>query len=236
MGAQAARVTTAVLIPVRPGDDNPELRFSLRSIEANLPHTEVWIVGYQPTWLTGVNFIPGNTQPHPKANIYYNLLAACEHPDTPDDMIVTNDDFFVTEPVETPAVHYRSTLQEHIDSPRLQRTKGWWWRSLTTTQVCLQALGHSDPLSYELHIPLPIRKQQMADTLRRFEKVQSHNPPQWRTLYGCMNDIGGTPAVDPKAYRAGAIGTPYHSTTDTSFRHFAAHFKAQFPKPSRYER
>ena len=229
------RTDAAVLIPVRPGDDNDELRFSLRSIEANLPHTAVWVVGYQPKWLTNVGFIPGNTQSHPRANIYRNLLTACEHPDVPDDLIVFNDDFYVTEPV-TPAVHYRCTLQAHIDSPRLQRSKGWWWRSLTTTQECLQALGHSDPLSYELHVPLPIDKQAMAETLRRFEDIQPHNPPQWRTLYGVTNNIGGTQLQDPKAYRAGPVGVPYHSTTDSSFRHFADNFAKRFPEPSRYER
>lgn len=231
-----ARTPAAILIPVRPGNRNEELRFSLRSIQANLPHTAVWIVGHQPNWLTNVGFIPGNTHPHARANVYRNLLTACEHPDTPDDMIVTNDDFFITEPVETPAIHYRSTLQAHIDRPRLQRTKGRWWQSLTTTQACLQALGHTDPLSYELHIPLPIHKQQMAETLHRFKNEQPANPPQWRTLYGVINDIGGTPATDPKAYRDGPIETPYHSTTDASFRYFAQRFKAQFPEPSRYEK
>lgn len=227
---------TAILIPVRPGDDNPELKYALRSIAANLPHDTVWIVGYQPNWLTNVEFIPGNTRPHPKANIYYNLLAACEHPDVPDDMIVFNDDFFVTEPIETVAVHYRCTLQEHIDLPRLQRSRGWWWRSLTTTLECLQALGFADPLSYELHVPLLIRKREMADTLRRFEDVQPHNPPQWRTLYATLHQIGGTQLQDPKAYRAGPVHTPYHSTTDGSFPHFAQHFAQQFPTPSRYEK
>lgn len=227
---------TAVLIPVRPGDRNEELRFALRSIAANLPHDEVWIVGHKPNWLTNVEFIAGNTQPHPKANIYHNLLAACEHPDVPDDLTIFNDDFYVTEPVEAVAVHYRSTLQEHIDLPRLQQTKGWWWQSLTTTQICLQALGHIDPLSYELHIPLPARKQLMAETLRRFEHIRPSNPPQWRTLYGVVNDIGGTVAPDPKSYKSGPVRTPYHSTTDTSFKHFAQHFQTQFPAPSKYEK
>lgn len=225
----------AVLIPVRPGDDNEELRFSLRSIEANLPHDRVWIVGYQPNWVTNVEYIPGNTQPHTKANIYHNLLAACEHPDVPDDLVVFNDDFMVTEPV-TPVIHYRSSLQEHIDLPKVQRAKGWWWQSLTTTQTCLQALGFTDPLSYELHIPLLINKQAMADTLRRFQHVQPQNPPQWRTIYGVVNGIGGTPHPDPKAYRAGPVHTPYHSTTDRSFQHFAQHFEQLFPTPSRYEK
>lgn len=226
---------SAVLIPVRPGDDNNELRFSLRSIEANLEHTEVWVVGYQPNWLTNVEYIPGNNRQAKVANIYHNLLTACQHPDVPDDLIVTNDDFYITKPV-TPAIHYRSTLQEHIDLPKVQRTRGWWWQSLTTTQVCLQALGYTDPLSYELHIPLPIHKQAMAETLDRFKMIQPANPPQWRTIYGVVNDIGGTPAPDPKAYRAGPVQTPYHSTTDTSFRHFYQHFKTQFPEPSAYEK
>lgn len=224
-----------VVIPVRPGDSNDELRFTLRSLDAYCSHDRVVIVGYQPNWLTNVEFIPGNSAGPPRANVYHNVLAACEHPDVSEECIITNDDIIITEPV-TPDVHYRSTLQAHIDLPKVQRAKGWWWQSLTTTQICLQALGHSDPLSYELHVPLPIDKQAMAETLDRFKDVQPQNPPQWRTIYGVLNNIGGTQAPDPKAYRAGPVQKPYHSTTDSSFHHFHQHFQAQFPEPSRYEK
>jgi hypothetical protein len=224
-----------ILYPVRPGDTNEELRFSLRTIEVNYPHDTVWVVGYQPNWVTGVQFIPGNIQPHTRANLYWNLIAACEHPDTPDDFIVFNDDFFVTKPVTTNPILYRGPLKDHIRILRNPQTN-WWPRSLTTTLICLQALGYRNPISYELHTPFRVNKQAMCETLRRFTEITPDNPPQWRTLYGNLQRIGGSPYRDGKAYRAGQVNTPYHSTSDTTWKHFHKHFAETFPTPSRYEK
>lgn len=237
--ATAGSTVPDIVYPVRPGDLNEELRFSLRSLEAHFPeHGTVWIVGYKPAWLTGVEYIPGNRSPSPRANVYQNVLAAVRHPDVAEDVVVFNDDFFVTSPVAEVPLAYRSTLAEHLNLPRLRATAGksWWRESLLTTQVCLQALGYAEPLSYELHVPFPISKSQMRYTLERFEAVTPTNPPQWRTLYG---NLHGSPEdvqlPDGKAFRPGQIRKPYLSTTDLSWRHFRAGMVALFPEPSRYE-
>lgn len=227
---------TDIVIPVRPGDNNEELRFALRSWEQNYPHNSVWIVGHKPNWVTNVHHIPGNSAPHSRANLWWNLLAYCQHPDTPDDFVAMNDDFFVTEPITRPEVFYRGTLKDHIALKRVQRGASWWRDSLNTTLICLQALGHKDPLSYELHVPFPANKQLMCETLQRFSDITPHNPIQWRTTYGVLNNIGGTQTTDSKAYGPGEIRTPYHSTDDVHFRYYARQLKQLFPTASRYEK
>ena len=229
-----------IVYPVRPGDVNEELRYSLRSLDVNYPnHGTVWIVGFQPSWLTNVKFIEGNASSNGHANVYQNVLAACRHSGVSENAIIFNDDFFVTEPVTDIPLAYRGTLAEHLNLPRLKATnaKSWWKDSLLTTQVCLQALGFEDPLSYELHIPMPVNTRLMRETLERFNDVTPHNPPQWRTLYGNLH-VDPNAAVrmgDGKAFRPGQIRRPYLSTTDLSWRHFRPGLSTMFPTPSRYE-
>lgn len=222
-----------VIYPVKPGDDNEPLRYSLRSL-TNLPHDRVWIVGHKPTWVHGVEFIPGNHSGY-HANVYNNIRLACEHPDVADEIIVMNDDFVVTEPVERVQVFYRGTLDDHLNIPRVKRG-GWWKDSLTTTLICLQAHGIENPISYELHVPLPVDKAAMAQTLQQFQHVTPDNPPQWRTLVGNMHDLGGKQRQDVKAYHGGELHRPFHSTEPRSFPAFRDKLATMFPEPSRYER
>lgn len=225
-----------IVYPVRPGETNNELRYSLRSLEANYPdHGTVWVVGFKPSWLTGVGFIKGNPTGNPQTNVYANVLAAMRHPDVADDVVVFNDDFFVTAPIDSVTTLYRGTLDEHLALPRLRTSTSWWKESLTVTKVCLQSVGVANPLSYELHVPMPCKKQLMRETLEWFAGVTPANPPQWRSLYGNLHVETPTRMKDCKAFSNGRVHEPFHSTTDTSWRHFKAALSARFPDPSRYE-
>lgn len=225
-----------VVIPVRPGDTNPELQFTLRALERNFPHRNVWIVGYKPEWVTGVQYLPGNDAQHKRGNLWHNLLSACKHPDISDECVLFNDDMVATAPVAHMPILYRGSLADHIAMRRVQRGEPWWRESLKTTQIILQALGHPDPISYELHVPFRVNKHAMAKILERFKRITPENPPQWRTLYGVLNNIGGRRSEDCKSYRPGELKTPWHSTDDRSFRHFRTQLEQMFPDPSRYER
>lgn len=222
-----------IVCPVRPGDQNESLRLAIRSWQANLTFDRIWIVGYKPNWLTGVEHIPGNPTNNGHHNVYANMLIASQHEDVSSTYLAVNDDFFVTAPT-VPEVFHRCTLDEHLNIPRVKRG-GWWKDSLETTRVCLQAHGIAEPLSYELHVPLPVDKAAMAQTLEQFQHVTPDNPPQWRTLYGAMNHIGGKQRTDVKAYHGGTIGQPYHSTTPRSFPTYADALQGMFPEPSRHE-
>jgi len=227
-----------VVYPVRPGDVNEELRYSLRSLR-NVPGVrQVWIVGHLPRWLRDVDHIPGNTGPNGHANVYRNILAAMRHRGVGDDVVVFNDDFFVTEPVTEIRTLYRSTLAEHLALPRLRSGGNTWWReSLTTTSVCLQAVGVTDPLSYELHVPLPCKKGLMAETLERFAAVTPTNPPQWRSLYGNLHAAASAErSADSKVFRPTALPKPFLSTSDAVWRQFSRQVGALFPDPSPWEK
>jgi hypothetical protein len=93
-----------------------------------------------------------------------------------------------------------------------------------------------DPISYELHQPMLVNRQAMADTLDRFTHITKDAPPQWRSLYGNINDIGGELRGDVKVYGAGQIRKPFHSTDDNSWRHYRNTFATMFPEPSNYEK
>lgn len=239
-----------IVYPVRPGDSNPELRYSLRCLEANYPHNQVWIVGHQPNWLININYIPGGNSHNPlpggtnPANVYHNILTACEHADTPDEFIVFNDDFFVTEPIIEIPIYYRGTLDDHIHMDSVRKTpNSWWAKSLQLTRTCLQTWAavtdYPDPiLSYELHLPIRVNKNRMADTLRRFAKhAPTNNPPQWRSLYGNLHQIGGTQRSDVKMMRGGEILKPFHSTNDSSLRrYYSDYFRSTYPELGKYEK
>ena len=226
-----------VIIPVRAGEANEELRFALRSLDANLPHGRVWVVGFKPSWVTGVEFIPGNDAPHARANLWRNLWRACSHPDMPDDVIIMNDDFYILGALERVPVLYRGPLSEQVSLVvRNAGRSGWWQDSLRATHAALVEAGYPDPVSYELHTPFPCSAVGMRETLERFAQVTPHNPAQWRTLYGVTHAIGGSQARDCKATRPGPIRRPFHSTNDLSWRHFRNAFARLFPEPSRYER
>lgn len=227
-----------VVYPVRPGDSNPELLYSLRSLHQHVPGIrQVWIVGYQPKWVRNVEFIPGNDGPNGHANVYRNVLAAMQHRDVDDDVVVFNDDFFVTEPIAAVAALYRSTLIEHIELPRLRSAGNTWWKqSLSTTLVCLQACGIDNPLSYDLHVPFPCKKGLMAETLERFAAVTPTNPPQWRSLYGNLHAPGAQRSADAKVFRPTSLPKPYLSTSDAVWRQFSRPVAALFPDPSPWEK
>ncbi len=229
-----------LICPCREGDQNPELRYASRTWVKNLTFDRLVIVGYCPSWLEPDLFIPGNDGPTPQSNVYGNVLKACETPGISEVAIVVNDDFFVLDQVGTPEIWYRSTLQEHLSTPRLQRsmrTASWWAMSLHSTLVALQTVGVENPLSYELHVPLVVDTARMAEILHYFENVTPHNPIQWRSAYGNVCGIGGEKHADGKRYGAGPLGEDlYVSTEDRSFKYFRRKIAEMFPAPTRFEK
>ena len=96
---------------VRKGDQNEELRYSLRSL-VNLPHRKVWIVGHTPAWVTGVESIPGNVFREKWWNVVDNLRLAALHVKA-EQFVVMNDDIFLMRPPSL-APCYRGPLVEQI--------------------------------------------------------------------------------------------------------------------------
>ncbi|WP_225846894.1 hypothetical protein [Streptomyces sp. HPF1205] len=224
-----------IVYPVRPGDDNHELRYSLRSL-ANLPHGRVWIAGHMPPWVRGVGHIPVPPQPTKYLSSTANLRAAVEHPDIAEEFLYFNDDFFVMQPVEAMPVLHRGPL-EQVERRCAHRATGSYAQGLRETRALLADLGHKRPLSYELHVPMPMSKTRARETLEAGQRLQLLHK---RTLYGNLHQVGGRQIFDPKVLTRSPRfphNAPFLSTAPDTFAagSVGQFIRRQFAAPGPYE-
>ncbi|MFF4179723.1 hypothetical protein [Streptomyces sp. NPDC001750] len=227
-----------LVVPVREGAANRQLRYALRSWAANLPHRRVWLVGYRPPWVSGVGHIPTRQTGTKYANTTVAVRAAIEHPGVTERFILCNDDFFVMEPqpAELP-VYHRGPVRD-VEAYYATRGNGAYLRGLRETRDLLVGLGYEDPLSYELHVPLPVEKAGMRhalDTGRHLDVLHK------RTAYGVLAGIGGERMADVKVMdrRSARFGTNtrFLSTMPDSFTNglVGQHIRRTFLQPCEYE-
>lgn len=223
-----------LLYLVRHGDENEELRWSLRSVAVNLPHRQVWLAGYCPTWVDPavVRHVPVGWHRDPHRSSTDNLLAAVRHPDIGEHVVLMNDDFFVLRPVSGVPMLHRGPVVDRGDG-------GTYARGMRQTVQLLARLGHPDPVSYELHIPMVVH----TPTMRRL--LEAHGDGRIpvlhkRTLYGNVAHCGGVRAEDVKVRAAGDRWDPdgpFLSTNDGVFKRarVGVWLRERFPHPCRYE-
>lgn len=232
-----------LICPVRPGDTNEELRFSLRSWEENLhlgTPLQLMTVGYQPSWLNPDIHIEGNRYKSMPLAVFDNILLGSETAALrTNEAIYMNDDFFCLDPTGAILpVRRNCTLAEHI--AKFPANAGLWWpRSLALTASWLAEQGFPTPDSYEVHRPLPASPRAMFEALSRWDGGMTDTVPQWRTVYGTINKVDAHPVRDVKIETVrggGHIASPWLSTSDQSWRRYAPAMRKRFQKPSRWER
>lgn len=227
---------THIVYVVGPGNDNEELRYSLRSLAANLPHERVWIAGHRPDWVSDtVGHIPASQMRSRFQNSTGNMRAACEHEEVADEFVYFNDDFFVMEPVETIPVMHRGTVDEVTAVTR----SSLYRRGGQATALLMKRLGLADDgplLSYEVHAPMTIGKARMLEVL---DKGAGLPVLHKRSLYGNYWRLGGERITDVKVHtRDGQVPDgPFVSTSDDAFAHGLVGdlIRETLPDPCRYE-
>lgn len=226
-----------IVVPVREGAVNEQLRYALRSWAAHLPHRQVWIVGYRPAWADGVGHIPTRQTGTKYQNTTLAVRAACEHREVSETFLLANDDMFVMQPLTEMPVLHRGPVRT-VEGYYAARAQGKYLRGMQETRDLLVGMGHTDPLSYELHVPMPVRKTAMLTALelgRHLDVVHK------RTLYGNYANLGGTEIQDVKilhrAPRGYGPNSRFLSTMPDSFAagHVGQFIRRAFPEPSRYE-
>jgi hypothetical protein len=228
-----------LVVPVREGASNEQLRYALRSWAANLPHRRVWLIGGRPAWARDVEHIPTHQAGRTKfANTTVAMWAACAHPEISDTFLWANDDFFVMRPVEgRMPVYHRGPVRD-AEAYYATRGNGSYLRGLRETRDLLVSLGHADPVSYELHVPLPVTKRGMLAAL----EVGRHlDVLHKRTAYGVLAGIGGERMRDVKILHrrpefdreAGFLSTMPDSFTNG---HVGRFIRDRFRAPGPYER
>ena len=238
-----------VVYVVRPGDRNDELRYSLRSL-ANLPHDRVWIVGYRPSWVTNVTHIVTSQGPDRHENTWRAWQAIAQHDGIADELVLFNDDMYVMHPLDQVPLLHREPLGEWVETCRAAGAQ-WYVRAITTVQMLERAgVDVSAGYSWELHVPMPVRRSALAEAVREAYRCgpwHSRSVIAKRTWYANVSGLVGERAEDCKIrtdHRWRKVGGeqeisnwPFLSTEDVSFgRDEVGRFiRSRFPKPSPYE-
>ena len=215
-----------------------ELRYSLRSIERNLPHGDVWFVGGQP-----VGLFPDKTITHQQKGILKwnrarsSLLKACSNGGVSEKFWLFNDDFFVLKPMESEEPFFGGLLHDHIlrVEHRYKDKRTGYSKALRYCEDLLKGADLST-FDYALHIPLLVDKKKMLEALETFPDC-----PMFRSLYGNYAEIGGIQHNDVKIVEINKgipEGADFVSTSDTSFNcgNVGTQIVKMFPEPCKYER
>lgn len=212
--------------------DNEELRYSLRSLR-NVAHDAVWVFGGAPAWFKG-RHVPVSQEGDKQSNAGRAVRAACLHPEVSDPFILMNDDFFAIEPVEVSLLD-RGNLADVLAEVAARHPSSPWVGRMRRTKAHLASLGYEDPRSFELHVPIPVRKEAM---LRAIEMAEAcRGGLQWRSVYGALCGDPSTTIADVKVLRRGhkPDAGPWLSTNDITFADVEAKLARMFPEPSDYE-
>ena len=227
-------MTTTAVYLCRSGD-NPELRYSLRSLD-NLPHSDVLLVGSAPAWYTGPLLRTDQTG-HKSRVTTRSMRIVTESRRTTDPFTYLNDDFYVLTPGPLPPNYHRGPIDAVLDAYAgigLTPDRSRWLDGMARTRDLLRARGIREPLCYELHIPLVVDKQTMTAALN----LGGYK----RTVYGNLTGGGEylpddvklhhDPAYDPAALPD--LGR-WLSTADDSLHRAQSLLDRLFPTPSVYE-
>lgn len=223
--------TMDVLYRVRPTRTNEPLRYSLRSL-SNVDHGQVFVVGGVPKWVTNVDVIEGHRYPTKWRALVGELHRACVAlPGRT--LLLIDDDMIVRQRFKRWPVLHGGLLTDHAAQAR-----GAYQRSMFSTAVYLQRLGVEAPLSYELHTPMVIDADTMAETLEAV--VAWREPLQPRSVWANLQHVGGKAAEDVKVREpikdTDPMPTwPMLSASPRAWASLAPRLREEFPTPSEYE-
>jgi glycosyltransferase involved in cell wall biosynthesis len=180
---------------VKDEPENEELRYSLRSVEKNMPHRNVWFYGGKPDGIEPDNYAKVmQTEPSKFENVRSMLIKACQNDEITEDFWLFNDDFFIMQPFdENSEPTYNRELREYIailEAKYGQITE--WTKLLRHLADTLEAAG-KDTLNYAVHKPILINRKKALEVLQKFP-----DEPMFRALYGNYWNIGGINEHDRK--------------------------------------
>jgi hypothetical protein len=135
-----------IVIPlIESKNDNVELRYTLRSLEAYYGQFELMLIGYCPKWLAGatvVNFLHVFGASRKEPNIANKLLLASEI--IADKFLYSLDDNYIL-PTYRDIVRYKASIAQTCAETK----SGHYRKSCENT---MNALGH-DSIDFDLHCP-----------------------------------------------------------------------------------
>ena len=177
--------------------ENEELRYSIRSVLHFFPDAEIWVIGGKPGWYIG-NYIRVEQDSNKFVNVVNSIKAAIGEPGIDESFIYMNDDFYIIDKVGSFDYFYEGTLLEKYRNYTSYRATSYTKRMLDTNNK-LKKLGYRNSLSYELHVPIQVEKSKLSEVIQ-YERLL------WRSMYGNIFAVGGTPMEDVKVYTDSRMG------------------------------
>jgi hypothetical protein len=216
--------------------DNPELRYSLRTL-ANVDHDRVWIFGGAPTWIAHITHQKRMQGVSSYSSTRGHIKAACNTPEVSDPFVLWNDDFYAMRPVGSVPLYHRGPLEPLLETYATLKTP--WGKGLRGTAALMEKRGMlAGAMCYDVHLPLIVHKAEMLEALRLAKKV-SVDAVHLRTLYGALSGLGGVEHDDPKLMRRSdpfPRGAWLSSSDDTFRSAVEPVLRYLFPDKSHYEK
>lgn len=221
------------------GEPYDELRYSLRSVAANLPHRDIVIVGNKPDWVRGVEHVPTAQVSRSKyRNALTNLVTGCQLDHLTETVVLMNDDFYAMSPGTPAPVAHRGTIRDMLTqqvTDKNRRNVDYIW-ALGKAREHLEQEGIDEPLSYELHMPMPIHRRTLLDIAGRYNPDDKLIGVAKRSLYGNLAGVGGLQTTDTRPIRRGFWDWHWLATADRDFRQvYHDYLRHKFPDPCYYE-
>lgn len=171
--------------------ENEELRYSLRSIEQNMPSGKVWLVGNRPIWYIGdlvfVKDIGGKFD-----NIKNCIKTVAYHSAISDNFVLMNDDFFALRKMNEVPILHGGPLKEKILRYKELRMPSKYIKLLELTYKQLIDNNILDPIDYDIHVPMVMNKEKLKQSINL-----AYFP---RSTYGNFAKVGGLKIEDVKIY------------------------------------
>ena len=221
---------------VKDAPENEELRYSLRSIEKNMPGIgNVWFVGGCPDGLTPDKRLEYRQEADKHKNVKGMIRAAVREKEISEEFWLFNDDFFIFK--KSAVKNYVvGTLWAKVDD--LIRRYGIptaYAERLKKTAIVLKGMG-LDRLSYEGHTPMLIDKGKAEIVFQKFDDDLA-----FRSCYGNFWKEPAEVRQDVKILRVD-VDVEKHpdllSTMDETFAdgRVGRYIRRAFPTPSRWEK
>lgn len=212
-----------------------ELRFSLRSIEANMDHSKVWFYCGKPEGIEPDVHVPQKQKGGSKwERVRSSLLEVCRNDKISKQFWLFNDDFYVLQKMDKAVNYQRGLLEDHVKD--IERRHGHltaYGRNLRECERMLREAGLTT-LDYAIHVPMLIDRAKALEALQMFPRCQ-----MFRSLYGNYAAIGGEYHQDVKTADPGKIIPADADFFSTSNKAFAGSVREQlekmFPDPCKYE-
>lgn len=171
--------------------DNEELRYSIRSIEKNMPSSSIWVIGYRPEWYIG-NFIKINDVGTKFDNIKNCIRKIPEIDTISENFILMNDDFFALKKIDTFKNFHGGYLEDKINRYKESKMSNKYIKLLELTNKQLKNYGIDNPIDYDIHVPITMNKEKLESIID-----VAYFP---RSTYGNLVKLDASPRLDVKIY------------------------------------